>query len=127
LPHNKEFAALSAACRTHLKAGEIREYVSDLRKIGDIFRLEGRYTDELKVLLLAYYTDLNLEIGNFLFFSGDVPHILQAAAKSSLSPEQIRELYFETVGENTVPACFIRPGDAFKILSIGLDFDQPCE
>ncbi len=54
-----ELSVLSAKCRHHIRAGQIDQYSTCLKEMAMLMQREGRYMDELKLLISSFYIDLS--------------------------------------------------------------------
>ena len=80
--HDEEFKRLSALCRMHLKAGMLDWYAFDLKSMAALLGREGKHTDKLKVLMVAFYIDLS-GVGMAPFIDDALVASLEEAARQS--------------------------------------------
>lgn len=118
--NNEEFAIASAESRRHLKAGMLDRYAFDLRIMGSILRKEGRYKDELKVLMLAFYIELDGALREPYIDLALVAMIMKAAMCSGLDKYQINELYMDTVRADATPNHIMTVNDSMYLIELCL-------
>ncbi|MBE6954476.1 MAG: hypothetical protein E7449_01015 [Ruminococcaceae bacterium] len=119
--NNEEFARLSAECRRHLKAGMLDWFAFDLKSMGALLGKEGKYTDKLKVLMLAFYIELSGVCCRSTIDRAILPSIRNAAEKSGLTKHQIEQLYLDTVRADVTPRHIMTVKDSLYLLSLCLD------
>ena len=119
--NNDEFARLSAECRRHLKAGMLDWYAFDLKSMGALLGNEGKYTDKLKVLMLAFYIDLSGVSQKPFIDRALLASITRAAVRSGLTKHQIDELYMDTVQSDTTPSHIMTVKDSLYLLELCLN------
>lgn len=118
--YDEEFKRLSALCRMHLKAGMLDWYAFDLKSMAALLGREGKHTDKLKVLMVAFYIDLSgVEMDPFID-DALVASLEEAANQSGLDKHQIDELYLETVRSDTTPSHVMTVSDSRYILELTL-------
>lgn len=115
----RDFAELSKASARHLRAGLMVEYMRDLRQMSEILNLEGRHTDELKVLLLEFYV-IMLNCGETIpaIDRELVSSIRKAAAAASASKYDVEELLLTTIHDDTAPRRRFTPRDSLYVLEL---------
>lgn len=94
---DRSFTELSAACRRHIRAGHIDLYSLTLKEMAKLLERDGRFVDELKLLIPAFYIDLS-GLGRSPYVDSSVPAMLQTAVSGSgIDGEKLSELYFELI------------------------------
>lgn len=119
--NNDEFTRLSAECRRHLKAGMLDWFAFDLKSMGALLGKEGKYTDKLKVLMLAFYIDLSGVSQKPFIDRALLASITRAAVRSGLDKHQIDELYMDTVRADTTPSHVMTVKDSLYLLELCLN------
>lgn len=120
MTNNEDFARVSAESRRHLKAGMLDWYAFDLKNMGAILGKEGKYTDKLKVLMLAFYIDLSGASQEPFIDRALLASITKAAVRSGLDKHQIDELYMDTVRPDTTPGHIMTVKDSLYLLELCL-------
>lgn len=122
--NNDEFARLSARCRMHMKAGMLDWFAYDLKCMGALLGKEGKYTDKLKVLLLAFYIDLCgvncrpfIDRAVLVSIEHTVPH-------TGLSKHEIQQLYLDTVRADVTPRHIMTVKDSVYLLELCMDYKE---
>lgn len=113
-----DFSELSADCRRHLKAGRLDLFSCDLKIMGDVLCREGKRTDELKVLMLAFYIDLSGAYQEPFIDKVSMAHIRSTVSQSKLDEHQIRELYMDTARADATPRHAMTVSDSLYLLEL---------
>lgn len=116
--NDAEYARLSAESRKHLQAGYLDWYSFDLKAMANLLDREGKYVDEVKLLMVAFYIDLSGDrvrsyIDNDLAFS-----IRKAVLKSGMSDAEIEELYRDAVRSDITSRHCLTINDTLHLLKM---------
>lgn len=91
------FAALSAQCRRHIRDGHLTLYSADLKKMAKLLESEGRFSDELKLLITAFELDLSGLARAPYIDDSLIEMLLRALSGSGMDVGALHKLYFSLI------------------------------
>lgn len=99
---DNSFAELSERCHRHIRAGHIDLYSATLKEMASLLEKDGRFMDEFKILIPAFYIDLS-GFGRAPYIDSSVPVMLQSAiSNSGIDKQKLYELYSELIHTDMV-------------------------
>lgn len=115
------FAELSAECRRHIREGHIDLYSATLKEMAGLLEKDGRFTDELRVLISSFYIDLS-GFGRAPYIDNSVPAMLQTAISySGIEKRELCELYLELIQPDMIPKHTMSVSESLYIFQLCLD------
>lgn len=119
--NNAEYRVLSQGCQKHLRSGNLPGYSDDLKKMAGVLLRENKYTDMVKVLMVAFYVDL-CGIGCRSYVDPELKRRLRfAVERSGMDEYQVKRLYFDAVRPDTTPRHIMTVSDSLYLLELTLD------
>ena len=99
----RRYRELSVSCGQHMRAGRFDELSDTYAEMASVLEAEGKYTDELKVLMLLFYIDLS-GIGSEPHIRSTLPaRATMALERTKMSKHEMTDLYLETVRRDCTP------------------------
>ncbi len=99
----KEFSELKIRCRHHIRSGQTDAYSACLKEIAGLFEREGRFADEFKFLIPAFYIDLS-GIGRAPYIDKAVLTLIdKAISGSGFDLDKLSQLYSEIICPDMIP------------------------
>lgn len=99
----RRYRALSVACGEYMRAGQFSDLSDTYAEMAEFLEAEGKYSDELKVLMLTFYLDLS-GIERPAHIRSSIPdRATNAFAMSKMSKHEMTELYLETIRSDCTP------------------------
>lgn len=93
----RRYHELSESCGQHMRTGHFAELSDTYAEMAGVLEAEGRYTDELKMLMLTFYLDLS-GVGSEPHIRSTLPELATAAfERSKMSKHEMTDLYLETI------------------------------
>lgn len=117
MDNNERFQMLSKDSHERLRKGDLRLYSYDLREMARILDAEGKYIDEVKLLMIVFYVDLSG--GDTMPFVSEVlvETLKKAMLRAALSPNDVKKLYFDTIREDITPSHRMTINDTFTLFN----------
>lgn len=115
---NTEFKELSVKSHDALKSGRLDQYVIILEQMSKILNLESKRTDELKLLMIAFYVRLNCPIKRMPLNIDALQQAKYAADEIGLTPLQIKKIYFDAISENITPIHRITVKGSYRLFDL---------
>lgn len=113
-----EFARLTSKCRQHIRAGQTDFYSMTLKEMAKLLEQNGRYLDELKILIPSFYIDLS-GVGRAPYIDKNVPSMLRTAIiNSGIDERQMRDLYSELIYPDLVPKHTMSIGESYYLFRL---------
>lgn len=107
-----KFSLASRKCHKYLKDGQFAKAKCCFKELAELLHEEKKYTDELKILMLVCYMELNTSCE---FDTCLLERISSAASNSRLSKSDRFSLYLDTVREDCVPRAKATLLEGFEI------------
>lgn len=99
----RRYRELSEVCGQHMRMGRFSDLSDTYAEMADVLEAEGKYSDELKVLMLVFYIDLS-GIEREPYIRPTMPMLaLAALEKSKMSKREMVDLYLETIRRDCTP------------------------
>jgi len=116
--NDKMYKELSRQCREYLMSGKLDLYSVTLKRMAEILDIEEKYVDEVKSLMVAFYIDLS-GVGHSPYIDRLLVESMNIAIrKSNLRKGAIKDLYFETVREDTTPRHTLTLKQSFRVFQL---------
>lgn len=101
---DEEFERLSKESQEHMKCGRLRDLSDTYMQMAAVLDSEGKYADELKVLMLAFYLDLS-GVREEPFVRSEMPELARSALlNSKLSKRAMVDMYLEAIRRDSAPS-----------------------
>lgn len=97
-----DFKRNSRLSHTFMRLGKLEHARKCYRKMTLVLHKECRYIDELKILMLIYFIDLNVDE---LIDMEIINAVKNVVGLIKLNKKERFDLYVDTVSLNTVPYC----------------------
>ena len=118
---NDAFAKLSEECRCHIRAGQIDLYSATLKQMAKLLEADGRYLDELKILISSFYIDLS-GFGRASYIDRSVPAMLQTAmTNSGIENQQLCEMYVDLIRPDMIPKHAMSISESLYLFRLCID------
>lgn len=115
------FAELSAECRRHIREGQIDLYSATLKEMARLLEKDGRFMDELKILIPSFYIDLS-GFGRAPYIDNTVPAMLQTAIlNSGIEKQKLCEFYFDLIHPDMISKHAMSISESFYIFRLCID------
>lgn len=116
--NDKMYRELSRQCREYLMSGKLDLYSVTLKRMAEILDIEEKYVDEVKSLMVAFYIDLS-GVGHSPYIDRLLVKSMNIAIrKSNLRKGAIKDLYFETIREDTTPRHMLTLKQSFHVFQL---------
>lgn len=115
-----EFKQLSLESQRHLRAGMLDYYTYDLKSMAALFGREKKYTDKLKVLMIAFHIDLSGVCQEPFIDDAVISGMKTAIGKTAMNKYQVDELFLMTIRNDTTPRHLMKVGDSLYLLQLCL-------
>lgn len=118
---DKAFAELSAKCRRFIREGHIDLYSAALKEMAGLLEKDGRFVDELKILISSFYIDLS-GFGRAPYIDKVVPTMLQTAiSNSGMEKRELCELYLELIQPDMIPKHTMSVSESLYVFQLCID------
>jgi len=118
---DKSFADLSAKCRRYIREGHIALYSDTLKEMAGLLEENGRFLDELRILILSFYIDLS-GFGRAPYIDKSLPAMLQTAIyNSGLERHELCELYLKVIQPDVVSKHTMSVSESLYVFQLCID------
>ena len=114
----EEFALLSAKCKNFIRTGQISMYSSALKEMAELFRINDRAYDQLRVLVISFYINLS-GFSRASFIDRNLVEQLRTALQHDLiNVESLERSFFEWISPDMMPQHSLGRKDCWYLLRL---------
>ena len=116
--YDVEYRSLSQKGQEFMRSGNLLGYAAVLKQMSHILLAEEKRTDQIKVLMLAFYLELNIIGISQYIDDGSVGKMREALTATRMDIYNFRELYLDTIRADTVPFKHFTASDSLYLLEL---------
>ena len=114
---NGNYGLLSRGLQDAYKNGDWERASETLRLMAYVLDTENKHTDAMKALMLSFYFDLSGMARQPFTNSDTIDRMRRAYKLSGMSESDVTLLYFDVIGEDTLPRHYLTLTGSFRMFT----------
>ena len=119
--NDKLFAKLSEQAMNAQRSGDMASLSQAHKGMASILSSEGKFKDEIKSRIIAYYIDLSGISQRIYVDMINIEAIKVAEKRGGISSDEISEIYYSTIRTDMTPKHAVTVKGGYRILKICLE------
>lgn len=118
--YNEEFCRLASEAKYAQQNGDFIRLAQSHKMMADILHAEGKFEDEVKSRVLAFYFDLS-GISQRIYIDGmNTEALALAAGNGGIGEDQVQRIYFDAIRKDTAPSHPMTVIGSYRLLRLCL-------